>query len=309
MGGLVGHNLFNSSSTFLDSIWLGSLSLIIFIMFQYFVFSEIFGLINTSSMTTTNTKDKSINKSPSSKKTDKKVDKKTDAAKNTESKESQKNVPKDNLKEQEDFLHLLDQEIDESADISKEYLEDLSNNLVVKLEEFGIEGKVEEVFIGGIMQHIEEAGVHSGDSSCVIPPYEVSDAVKKEIETITAKLALELKVVGLINLQFAVKDDKVYVLEVNPRSSRTVPFVSKYSNVPLANIAAQISVGKRSFMVPSTNAGSNTSNSVVYITIATRSRASPLARAFAPASPRVAGFPSNARMYCAAVTPLHSGML
>mgnify|MGYP006266522543 CR=1 FL=1 len=94
------------------------------------------------------------------------------------------------------------------------------------------------------MQHIEEAGVHSGDSSCVIPPYEVSDVVKKEIESITAKLALELKVVGLINLQFAVKDDKVYVLEVNPRSSRTVPFVSKYSNVPLANIAAQISVGK-----------------------------------------------------------------
>ena len=102
----------------------------------------------------------------------------------------------------------------------------------------------QEVFIGGIMQHIEEAGVHSGDSSCVIPPYEVSDVVKKEIETITAKLALELKVVGLINLQFAVKDDKVYVLEVNPRSSRTVPFVSKYTNVPLANIAAQISVGK-----------------------------------------------------------------
>ena len=102
----------------------------------------------------------------------------------------------------------------------------------------------QEVFIGGIMQHIEEAGVHSGDSSCVIPPYEVSNAVKKEIKTITAKLALELKVVGLINLQFAVKDDKVYVLEVNPRSSRTVPFVSKYTNVPLANIAAQISVGK-----------------------------------------------------------------
>ena len=102
----------------------------------------------------------------------------------------------------------------------------------------------ENVFIGGIMQHIEEAGVHSGDSSCVIPPYAVSDTVKKEIETITAKLALELKVVGLINLQFAVKDDKVYVLEVNPRSSRTVPFVSKYSNVPLSNIAAQISVGK-----------------------------------------------------------------
>ena len=101
-----------------------------------------------------------------------------------------------------------------------------------------------EVFIGGIMQHIEEAGVHSGDSSCVIPPYEVNDEVKNQIEEITTKLAIELKVVGLINLQFAVKDDKVYVLEVNPRSSRTVPFVSKYSNVPLANIAAQISVGK-----------------------------------------------------------------
>ena len=101
----------------------------------------------------------------------------------------------------------------------------------------------EEVFIGGIMQHIEEAGVHSGDSSCVIPPYEMSDFVKKDIEETTRKLAIELKVIGLINLQFAVKDDKVYVLEVNPRSSRTVPFVSKYSNVPLANIAAQLSTG------------------------------------------------------------------
>ena len=101
----------------------------------------------------------------------------------------------------------------------------------------------EEVFIGGIMQHIEEAGVHSGDSSCVIPPYEMSDFVKKDIEETTRKLAIELQVIGLINLQFAVKDDKVYVLEVNPRSSRTVPFVSKYSNVPLANIAAQLSTG------------------------------------------------------------------
>ena len=103
----------------------------------------------------------------------------------------------------------------------------------------------EEVFIGGIMQHIEEAGVHSGDSSCVLPPYDMSPAVKKDIIDMTTKLALELNVIGLINLQFAVKDKNVYVLEVNPRSSRTVPFVSKYSNVPLANIAAQISVGKK----------------------------------------------------------------
>jgi len=103
----------------------------------------------------------------------------------------------------------------------------------------------DNVFVAGIMQHIEEAGVHSGDSSCVIPPYEMSDSVKKDIENITTKLALELNVIGLINLQFAVKDQKVYVLEVNPRSSRTVPFVSKYSNIPLASIAAQISVGKK----------------------------------------------------------------
>ena len=103
----------------------------------------------------------------------------------------------------------------------------------------------EEVFIAGIMQHIEEAGVHSGDSSCVLPPYDMSAKIKKDIIEMTTKLALELKVVGLINLQFAVKGDKAYVLEVNPRSSRTVPFVSKYSNVPLANIAAQLSVGKK----------------------------------------------------------------
>ena len=103
----------------------------------------------------------------------------------------------------------------------------------------------EEVFIAGIMQHIEEAGVHSGDSSCVLPPYDMSSKVKKDIIDMTTKLALELNVVGLINLQFAVKHNEVYVLEVNPRSSRTVPFVSKYSNVPLANIAAQLSVGKK----------------------------------------------------------------
>ena len=103
----------------------------------------------------------------------------------------------------------------------------------------------EEVFVAGIMQHIEEAGVHSGDSSCVLPPYDMSSKVKKDIIDMTTKLALELNVIGLINLQFAVKDNEVYVLEVNPRSSRTVPFVSKYSNVPLANIAAQLSVGRK----------------------------------------------------------------
>jgi carbamoyl-phosphate synthase large subunit len=102
-----------------------------------------------------------------------------------------------------------------------------------------------DVFIAGIMQHIEQAGIHSGDSSCVLPAHKISNKVKKEIIDITTKLAKALNVVGLINLQFAVKDETVYVLEVNPRSSRTVPFVSKYSNIPLANIAAQLSVGNK----------------------------------------------------------------
>ena len=102
-----------------------------------------------------------------------------------------------------------------------------------------------DVFIAGIMQHIEEAGIHSGDSSCVLPAHKITNKVKKEIIEVTTKLAKTLNVVGLINLQFAVKDEIVYVLEVNPRSSRTVPFVSKYSNISLANIAAQLSVGKK----------------------------------------------------------------
>ena len=102
-----------------------------------------------------------------------------------------------------------------------------------------------DVFIAGIMQHIEQAGIHSGDSSCVLPAHKISNKVKKEIIDVTTKLAKTLNVVGLISLQFAVKDEIVYVLEVNPRSSRTVPFVSKYSNIPLANIAAQLSVGNK----------------------------------------------------------------
>lgn len=107
-----------------------------------------------------------------------------------------------------------------------------------------------EVFIGGIMEHIEEAGVHSGDSACVIPPQSISDEVLKTIKDYTAKLALELDVVGLMNIQYAVKMDeqdnpKVYILEANPRASRTVPFVSKAVGVPLAKIAAELMIGKK----------------------------------------------------------------
>ena len=103
----------------------------------------------------------------------------------------------------------------------------------------------DEVHIGAIMQHIEEAGIHSGDSACVLPPYKITSEALAEIERITKALALELNVIGLINLQFAYKDGQVYVLEVNPRASRTVPFVSKATDAPLARIASQLAVGKK----------------------------------------------------------------
>lgn len=103
----------------------------------------------------------------------------------------------------------------------------------------------ETVHIGAVMQHIEEAGIHSGDSACVLPPYQIKPEALEKIIEITKKLALELNVIGLINLQFAYKNEEVYVLEVNPRASRTVPFVSKTTNVPLARIAAQLTVGSK----------------------------------------------------------------
>jgi len=102
-----------------------------------------------------------------------------------------------------------------------------------------------DVVIGGIMQHIEDAGVHSGDSACVLPPYLLSAEARDEMRDLTRKFALELGVVGLMNVQYAIKDDVVYVLEVNPRASRTVPFVSKATGVPLARLAARIMAGER----------------------------------------------------------------
>jgi carbamoyl-phosphate synthase large subunit len=100
------------------------------------------------------------------------------------------------------------------------------------------------VVIGGIMEHIEEAGVHSGDSTCVLPPHTLSQRLQAEISAATKAMAMELGVIGLMNVQYAVKDDKVYVLEVNPRASRTVPFVSKAIAVPLAKLAAKVMCGK-----------------------------------------------------------------
>ena len=103
----------------------------------------------------------------------------------------------------------------------------------------------ESCVIAGIMEHIEEAGVHSGDSACVTPPYSLSDELIEQLKQNSYALSKELHVVGLMNIQYAIKNDVVYVLEVNPRASRTVPFISKATGVPWAKVAAQVMVGRR----------------------------------------------------------------
>jgi len=103
----------------------------------------------------------------------------------------------------------------------------------------------DSVHIGAVMQHIEEAGIHSGDSACVLPPYKITTTAMDDIIRITKELAIELKVIGLINIQFAFKNNTVFVLEVNPRASRTIPFVSKVTNTPLARLAARIAAGAK----------------------------------------------------------------
>ncbi len=104
------------------------------------------------------------------------------------------------------------------------------------------DGKI--TVIGGIMEHIEEAGIHSGDSSCVLPPHTIKKEIIEEIAEATKAMAKELKVIGLMNVQYAVKDDKVYIIEVNPRASRTVPFVSKATGIQLAKLATKVMLGK-----------------------------------------------------------------
>ncbi len=123
--------------------------------------------------------------------------------------------------------------------------------LIDKFLEDAIEAEIdaisdgEDVYIGGVMEHIEEAGVHSGDAACVLPPYSLNKETIEIMKDYTRRIAKELNVVGLINVQFAIKDGKVYVFEANPRASRTVPFVSKATGVPLAKIAAKLMVGRR----------------------------------------------------------------
>ena len=103
----------------------------------------------------------------------------------------------------------------------------------------------EETFIAGIMEHIEEAGIHSGDSACALPPQTLNKQIINEIISQTKKLAKGLKVIGFINIQFAIQNDKIFILEVNPRGSRTIPFVAKSTGVPLVKIASQIMTGKK----------------------------------------------------------------
>jgi carbamoyl-phosphate synthase large subunit len=103
----------------------------------------------------------------------------------------------------------------------------------------------EDVWIGGIMQHVEEAGVHSGDSACVLPPHSLGNEMLEEIRSATTRLALELGVVGLMNVQYGVLGDELYVIEANPRASRTVPFVSKATGQPLAKLACRVMLGEK----------------------------------------------------------------
>ena len=123
---------------------------------------------------------------------------------------------------------LLDRFLDNAVEVDVDLIADAEGN----------------VLIGGIMEHIEEAGVHSGDSSCSLPPYTLSAAIQDRLREQMAAMARELKVVGLMNAQFAIQGDTIFVLEVNPRASRTVPFVSKAIGVPLAKIAARCMIGR-----------------------------------------------------------------
>ena len=140
----------------------------------------------------------------------------------------------------------LDRYMTEAVDASPEHpiLVDKFLEDAFELDVDAVADATGAVVIGGIMEHIEEAGIHSGDSSCVVPPYLVPERHLRVIRDYTRRIARALKVIGLLNIQFAIRDDTVYILEVNPRASRTVPYLSKATGVPLAKVAAQLMVGK-----------------------------------------------------------------
>ncbi|MDH5721290.1 MAG: carbamoyl-phosphate synthase large subunit [Spirochaetia bacterium] len=143
------------------------------------------------------------------------------------------------------FPEQLKKYMEESAEVSDERPV-LIDKFLQHAKELDVDALCDQkdVFIAGIMEHIEEAGVHSGDSACILPPVNISEPILEEIKATTKKIALELKVLGLINIQYAIFNNDLYIIEVNPRASRTVPFVSKAIGIPLAKRATQVILGK-----------------------------------------------------------------
>ena len=142
---------------------------------------------------------------------------------------------------EEDLLHYMETAVKVSNDAPVLLDRFLDDAIEVDVDAI-CDGK--DVLIGGIMQHIEQAGVHSGDSACSLPPYSLSAEIQDQLRDQSKRMALALNVIGLMNVQFAIQGDTIYVLEVNPRASRTVPYVSKATGRPLAKIAAQVMAGK-----------------------------------------------------------------
>ncbi len=139
----------------------------------------------------------------------------------------------------ESYVHELTKMFGDGPILIDSYLQDATELDVDALSD----GK--DVFIAGIMQHIEEAGIHSGDSACSLPPYSLEKKIISEVKRQTEALAKALKVIGLMNVQFAIKDNEIYLIEVNPRASRTVPFVAKAIGIPVAKIAARLMAGEK----------------------------------------------------------------
>jgi carbamoyl-phosphate synthase large subunit len=143
--------------------------------------------------------------------------------------------------EEEELVHY----VNNAVNINPEHPVLIDRYLVGKEFEVDAVSDGEEVLIPGIIEHIEKAGVHSGDSIAVYPTQSISQSVKTKIEEYTAKLAKELQIIGLLNIQFVLSNDELYVIEVNPRSSRTVPFISKITNIPMANMATKVILGSK----------------------------------------------------------------
>ncbi|MCK5810686.1 MAG: ATP-grasp domain-containing protein, partial [Cocleimonas sp.] len=142
---------------------------------------------------------------------------------------------------EEDLLHYMETAVKVSNDAPVLLDRFLDDAIEVDVDAI-CDGK--DVLIGGIMQHIEQAGVHSGDSACSLPPYSLSAEIQDQLRDQSKRMALALNVIGLMNVQFAIQGDTIFVLEVNPRASRTVPYVSKATGRPLAKIAARVMAGK-----------------------------------------------------------------